>query len=710
MNHTPLWFCFILSTIGKSGLCVELVVKECLNKVCKNVNLSDSVVILRPEQSQGKTLIHFKDSITDSNLIDLFWERSTKKLSFGLVSEASQAIGGLIEYDSMPSNGDDSDDSYDCSIAFHEDHLKVFIDGFPSAAWNLSDSTISEGDKTKMSEKINVDFTSISDLSERIYISGRCSEGYHINIANEKCLSCSTQETSYGTGMTKICTDFEKMMDFCGSTVCSAYLYCPKSVTLTPYGSFTWPVSLVSTTAQELPCQYDDSFKVRRVCSANNTWEEVDTTDCVKTSLTARLQTILDSSSSSNVDQTRQDFVELQHADESQNIGKGDLLLSYDILNTITRRGDGHVTYETAIAVLDTLTFISKSHSCHNDPSCFWMMELLREVVPRVENKTVLILSDNIGLFHLQDMLAVINMHKFCRNTFHDMITGCENDRLSFLKIMRNELDRLVDGSRRDNVSLSLIFLNSDTFFPHETEILPAHEFNETLQNYKTGKQQPQDDVQTIASMVVDLNVQGLPNNTDTNFFFELYDNTAYKSKDRMFNAIWNESRLTYQIKYVCALYETNTTRDRYLEEKGEVWDKDKSTISADGLVDQKTILKDKSLLGVWNTQICETTFDKFSDDPIIRCNCRQTSGAFTVLAMITRKEWPEHYAEILISVTGICLLGIAMGLLIIFIPAKWMGIPKTTKINVAVIMVLLLVALYFMIKKMAEEFGNFHF
>ena len=38
------------------------------------------------------------------------------------------------------------------------------------------------------------------------------------------------------------------------------------------------------------------------------------------------------------------------------------------------------------------------------------------------------------------------------------------------------------------------------------------------------------------------------------------------------------------------------------------------------------------------------------------------------------------------------------------------MGIPKTTKINVAVIMVLLLVALYFMIKKMAEEFGNFHF
>ena len=63
------------------------------------------------------------------------------------------------------------------------------------------------------------------------------------------------------------------------------------------------------------------------------------------------------------------------------------------------------------------------------------MMELLREVVPRVENKTVLILSDNIGLFHLQDMLAVINMHKFCRNTFHDMITGCENDRLSFLKV-----------------------------------------------------------------------------------------------------------------------------------------------------------------------------------------------------------------------------------------------------------------------------------
>ena len=38
------------------------------------------------------------------------------------------------------------------------------------------------------------------------------------------------------------------------------------------------------------------------------------------------------------------------------------------------------------------------------------------------------------------------------------------------------------------------------------------------------------------------------------------------------------------------------------------------------------------------------------------------------------------------------------------------MGIPKAAKINVAVIMVLLLVALYFMIRKMAYEFGNFQF
>ena len=46
----------------------RLEVKECQNKVCTNVNLSDSVVILRPEEIQGKSLVHFKDSVTHYNL------------------------------------------------------------------------------------------------------------------------------------------------------------------------------------------------------------------------------------------------------------------------------------------------------------------------------------------------------------------------------------------------------------------------------------------------------------------------------------------------------------------------------------------------------------------------------------------------------------------------------------------------------------------
>ena len=62
-------------------------------------------------------------------------------------------------------------------------------------------------------------------------------------------------------------------------------------------------------------------------------------------------------------------------------------------------------------------------------------MELMREVVPRLQNRTVLILSDNVGMFYLQDQLAALDMYQFCRNTFHDMITGCKNDRLSFLKV-----------------------------------------------------------------------------------------------------------------------------------------------------------------------------------------------------------------------------------------------------------------------------------
>ena len=56
----------------------------------------------------------------------MFWEKNSDKVSFGLISGDSKAIGRLIEYDSMPSNDDDKDDSsYDCSIAFDNDHVSV---------------------------------------------------------------------------------------------------------------------------------------------------------------------------------------------------------------------------------------------------------------------------------------------------------------------------------------------------------------------------------------------------------------------------------------------------------------------------------------------------------------------------------------------------------------------------------------------------------
>ena len=57
--------------------------------------------------------------------VDLFWEKNSKKVSFGLVTGSSQSIGNVIEYDSMPSNGNE-DNSYDCSIAFHDEHVSTF--------------------------------------------------------------------------------------------------------------------------------------------------------------------------------------------------------------------------------------------------------------------------------------------------------------------------------------------------------------------------------------------------------------------------------------------------------------------------------------------------------------------------------------------------------------------------------------------------------
>ena len=42
---------------------------------------------------------------------------------------------------------------------------------------------------------------------------------------------------------------------------------------------------------------------------------------------------------------------------------------------------------------------------------------------------------------------------------------------------MKNELERLLDGSKQNNVTLSILFLNSNAFFP-AAEILSATKFN----------------------------------------------------------------------------------------------------------------------------------------------------------------------------------------------------------------------------------------
>ena len=50
-------------------------------------------------------------------------------------------------------------------------------------------------------------------------------------------------------------------------------------------------------------------------------------------------------------------------------------------------------------------------------------------------------------------------------------------DDLTLLQVMKNELERLLDGSKRNNVTLSIAFLNSNAFFP-AAEVLSATQFN----------------------------------------------------------------------------------------------------------------------------------------------------------------------------------------------------------------------------------------
>ena len=71
----------------------------------------------------------FSDPIDKINLLraNLFWNKSSTKFSFGLLSGGNEELGDPIEYDSIPSTSDNKDNSYDCSIAFHEDNVSALV-------------------------------------------------------------------------------------------------------------------------------------------------------------------------------------------------------------------------------------------------------------------------------------------------------------------------------------------------------------------------------------------------------------------------------------------------------------------------------------------------------------------------------------------------------------------------------------------------------
>ena len=62
----------------------------------------------------------------------------------------------------------------------------------------------------------------------------------------------------------------------------------------------------------------------------------------------------------------------------------------------------------------------------------------------------------------------------------------------------------------------------------HEVEEGVKEYISETLQRYKNhGVQSEEKEIQTIATMVVDLAVNGLSNSTETNVWFDLYKNAV---------------------------------------------------------------------------------------------------------------------------------------------------------------------------------------
>jgi len=334
-------------------------------------------------------------------------------------------------------------------------------------------------------------------------------------------------------------------------------------------------------------------------------------------------------------------------------LANGDVEMVPDIIN--------HIISEEVI--LDTAKFVLWAASNmvpYTMPSSYdnRMVESLKQLSESLspDLKGQLIVADQMAVYMQKTNETQLIVKGFCQNNFQDLINGCstEVEGSELLVIDPGREKRWFESPAMKELDLFLIFCQNDAFYP-SVNMTTTSDFNSSVRNGEVKR--------NIPSMVVDITLKGIGNKTKIGLNFKLHTEMEIKATHR----IWKDSSGDFwEIEYTCVKYSPRTN--------GEV--------------------------GVWESEGCETKYNHKEDAPTINCLCDRINGSFAIIATADPVYMPDHHLVILLTIVGVAAIGLILAVSLLLCPFKMLDIPKTSKINISFVSLLMVVAVVILLRQ----------
>eukprot|EP00116_Pleurobrachia_bachei_P002211 sb/3462473/ len=697
--------------------------ENCSISECENVDLNSGLIVVVPVFPRNDS---YFTTIDFGSTLSVEW---IKTWSPDRLMEVVLSVTGSSKTETTISVPLDDFDDFITSFSFAVQNETLIIDLKPAVHPQfivLVEGLVAlEVDAQSLDlANVTVDFSNLTTGSTTLFYKDRCSDDYFVNTTTNQCGMCP--EGTWSSGLSSTCGD----VTYCHliPSACIGINYCPHQIVQNPvFGEQVWNgTTLTDNATLSIPCDFvheydaeeeegDPERSITRVCRGNQSWSEPNTTECLHTVSSHDLEVLLHSIAYEDQDviTASSKLSRLINSGTTTNLGPYDILMVYDIIDALLVASDGQ--YDVFSNIINAMSYLAKTRLCIGNPACYWYKTLLEDYVFSLKNSSTLLMGDIVGVFWTQSV-SKVDIYPFCQGTFHDAINGCENDEKKFLKITdKTFLEPLSNSYRLINVSL--MFFQGEAYFPTSYTVSP-NQFNDTVYAESSESSDDPNGTTAVASMVVSVGMVGMEDTVSTTLYFRMNSKLVIRTKPYNWcvgialggyvakpyinrNQYFNRDETTYQIVYHCATYQANNSVNHFLQGSN-----DTDFVSTANKLPVGT----SDNLGVWSIEGCTTKYDSSSSDPIVHCDCSSASQSFAVIAVIEKKFFPSYYKAVLWCMFSVCVLTLVVGVLIIATPPKVMGIPKTAKVNIACVLVLILISFLFLIVKMIHELPNFYF